>query len=385
MLPCQRHLFSLPKEVSYINCAYMAPLLKTVEQAGIKGVQGKSLPYQVGATDFFEHALRLKSLFSKLINNDDDDRIAIIPSVSYGVANAVKNIPIKQGDEILVVEGQFPSNIYSWKEIATANGAAIKTAAPPKQSTDRAKQWNEQILAAITAKTAVVAIGIVHWADGTLFDLKAIREKTTQHNALLIIDGTQSVGALPFDVQEIKPDALICAGYKWLLGPYSYGLAYYGPAFDDGQPIEENWIIRKDSDDFKNLVNYQDEYRVKANRYSVGEYSNFILMPMLEKALEQLLDWGVPAIQEYCGSVFNPFVDSFQELGCEVEVAAWRANHLVGVRLPERIDIRRLKEQLDQERIFVSLRGNAVRISPHVYNTAGDMERLVGLLKGVLG
>ena len=134
----------------------------------------------------------------------------------------------------------------------------------------------------------------IHWADGTLFNLMAIREKTREHDALLIIDGTQSVGALPFSVAKIQPDALICAGYKWLLGPYALGVAWYSDYFNDGEPLEHNWLNRLQSEDFTRLTQYQEKFQDKADRYSVGESSNFILVPMLIRALEQLLQWQPP-------------------------------------------------------------------------------------------
>jgi len=120
----------------------------------------------------------------------------------------------------------------------------------------------------------------VHWTDGTRFDLVAIGRAARRVGAAFVVDGTQSVGALPFDVREIQPDALVCAGYKWLLGPYAMGAAYFGPRYDAGDPIEENWITRRGSDDFQRLVAYQDEYAPGAIRYDVGERSNFILLPM---------------------------------------------------------------------------------------------------------
>ena len=89
----------------------------------------------------------------------------------------------------------------------------------------------------------------------------ALRQRTHEVGAQLVIDGTQSVGALPINVQELQPDALICAGYKWLMGPYSIALAYYGPYFDQGEPLEEGWINRYGSEDFTNLVQYQDRYQ----------------------------------------------------------------------------------------------------------------------------
>jgi selenocysteine lyase/cysteine desulfurase len=111
-----------------------------------------------------------------------------------------------------------------------------------KDLTQRGSVWNEKILSAIDNNTRAVALGNVHWADGTLFQLEEIRKRTRDVGALLIVDGTQSVGVMPFDVKKIQPDALVCAGYKWLLGPYSIGLAYYSEYFDEGTPIEESWL-----------------------------------------------------------------------------------------------------------------------------------------------
>src|SRR5690606_18561046 len=138
-------------------------------------------------------------------------------------------------------------------------------------------------------------ISSVHWMNGLRFDLKAIGEKCSSVGARFIVDGTQSVGALPMDVEEFKIDALICATYKWLLGPYSLGLVFMGKAFDDGVPLEESWMNRKNSMDFSTLTHYESEYEESAARYNVGETSNFILMPMLRESLAQINSWGVPA------------------------------------------------------------------------------------------
>ncbi len=249
----------------------------------------------------------------------------------------------------------------------------------PPEAANRTEAWNEAILRAINERTRLVAMANVHWADGTLFDLMAIRQRTREVGALLIIDGTQSVGALPIDVATLQPDALICAGYKWLLGSYSLGLAYYGPAFDAGVPIEENWINRLHSSDFKNLVHYQPAYELGAARYSVGEQSNFFLMPMLRAALEQLLDWGVGNIQDYTKQLSAKPLEILQELGCRVAPASERCGHLFGVRLHEgQLDFQQLRGALEAKRVYVSFRGSAIRVAPHVYNDERDFEQLIG-------
>jgi selenocysteine lyase/cysteine desulfurase len=220
----------------------------------------------------------------------------------------------------------------------------------------------------------------VHWADGTRFDLKAIREKTHEVGALMVIDGTQSVGALPFDVQELEPDALVCAGYKWLMGPYSIGLAYYGPAFDNGSPIEDNWINRYESENFANLVNYQENYQPGALRYEVGEHSNFILVPMLLEAVKQIRRWGVENIQTYCKELSAPFLDQISALGYQIEEENYRSAHLFGIRLGPEHNLEKLQKSLKANKVSVSVRGSAIRIAPNVYNDNLDFKRLLRAL-----
>lgn len=376
MLTSQKNLFKLPEGTSYLNCAYMSPQMRQVELIGRDMLAMKNQPWLVGTEDFFGPIQELKTLFALLVGVREKNRIAIVPSASYGIANAARNIPLESGEEVLVSAGQFPSNYYIWERLCGENGATLRVIEPPLLTQGRGAAWNNAILEAIHPKTKVVALPHVHWTDGTRFDLEAIGKRAREVGAYLVVDGTQSVGALPFDVQEIQPDALICAGYKWLMGPYSIGAAYYGPAFDDGLPIEENWINRQGSEDFTQLVNYQAAYQPLAGRYSMGEQSQFILAPMLKTAIEQLLDWGTPEIQRYCGALIDPLIPQLQQLGCQIEDAAWRGNHLLGVRLGSKIQPDRLKAALAAHRVMVSFRGDAIRIAPNVYNTPEDIARL---------
>ena len=377
-MKCQRQKFLLQRKHAYLNCAYMSPLMKKVEKAGAKGLKKKRQPFHISADDFFKETEDLRVLYSRLIDNDQPKRVVVIPSVSYGLANVVNNLPFKDG-EILLAEEQFPSNVYPWFKLKE-KGFEIKTVSP-SDSEKRGESWNSEILNAINAKTRVVAIGHVHWSDGTLFELQKIRNKLDQVGGLLIIDGTQSVGALPFSVKEIRPDALICAGYKWLMGPYSIGLAYYGAAFDGGEPIEENWINRLNSEDFSNLVNYQPEYQEMALRYEVGEHSNFILVPMLHQAIRQILSWQPDNIQVYTQELLREAIKELTELGFGIEDEAFRAHHLFGIRLPKTVSVDALKASLTRNRVSVSFRGKAVRVSPHVYNDEMDVRKLLKAMK----
>lgn len=361
----------------------MAPLLKKVEKAGIEGIKAKRQPNKVTGEDFFHDANTLRILFSDLINNPEPNRIVMIPSVSYGIANVVNNLPLNKGENIVITKDQFPSNVYPWKSHCDKQDAELKLVAAPDTEENRGKKWNEEILQAISAKTKAVGLGHVHWADGTLFDLKAIRKKCDEVGAALIIDGTQSIGALPFDLQDIKPDALITAGYKWLLGPYTSGLAYYGPRFDGGEPIEQNWINRLHSEDFANLVNYQDEYEAGALRYGMGQQSNFIANPMLIASIKEIRKWDVDNIQQYCADLIANPLQEVSDMGLFVENPDARGAHLFGIKFPkDKIDS--LATALKVNRVSVSIRGEFIRVAPHVYNDEKDMNKLVRALKSAL-
>lgn len=376
MLSCQKDTFSLDSDISYLNCAYMAPSTKAVEAAGLAGVKAKNQPWKLGVDDFFQPVEKLKATFAKLIGAENPDRVTMIPSVSYGIANAAANLHPRPNQNIVLVEGQFPSNVFSWQKLAAQSGCDLKMVKAP-EGNDRGKLWNRAILNAINPQTAIVAMAPLDWGDGTLFDLKKIRAKTSEYGAALILDGTQAIGAMPFNVEELQPDALIVAGYKWLLGPYGLGMAWYGPRFDEGLPIENNWIHRRDSDQFATLSRYEGSYRPAAQRYGMGEISNFITVPMLQQALEHLLDWGVDEIQHYCKNLVEEPLKQLERKGVVLESAAYRSNHLFGLKLPKHASMDDILGKIEKAGVKVSLRGNSIRVSPHIYNDQNDMDRLV--------
>lgn len=381
MLNHQKHLFNIPEDITFFNIASISPSFKSVEDAGIKAVLQKSHPYLISSSDFFDPVIELKKLFAQLIDLDNYQRIANIPSVSYGLATVANNLKLKASDEILVIDEQFPSNVYVWQKLAEKYNATVKTIRSPQSKNNSVQQWNTDILNAINDNTAVVAMGNIHWANGTLFNLKAIREKTKRHNALLIIDGSQSVGALPFSVKELQPDALICAGYKWLFGPYGCGYAYYSSFFDNGIPIEENWVNRLNSENFEGLTSYQSKYKPLASRYSVGESGSFIYVKMQIEALKQVIEWTPEAIQDYCRNISADAILKLQSLGCYIENPKYRTHHLFGVKLPDTSNIETLKSEFIKSKIFVSFRGKYIRISCHLYNTKEDFTQLVNCIK----
>ena len=362
----------------------MAPLSKRVVSAGERALRRSSVPSQIATSDFFTESDGVRARFARVINAPDQTRIAIIPAVSYGMSVIARNTTLEQGQNIVVVDEQFPSNIYTWRRTCVITGAELRTVPTPETSVGRGREWNAAILEAIDDRTGLVTIPQLHWVDGTCFDLERIGARARNCGARFVVDGSQSVGAYPFDIQRVQPDALVCAGYKWLTGPYSIGLAYFGPAYDNGVPLEETWIARRGSEDFSGLVRYRDEYQPGAIRYDVGERSNFILLPLLTEALEQVLEWGSKDVQAYCRALTREAVDELRAMGCWIEEDGARGAHLFGIRMPPTVEIPKLVDALHAAKISVSVRGNTIRIAPYVYNEPDDVAALVAVARKII-
>ncbi|MGB0046299.1 MAG: aminotransferase class V-fold PLP-dependent enzyme [Terriglobales bacterium] len=382
MIPCQRHLFDIPDDVAYLNCAYMSPLMKPALEAGTAGLARKAHPWEITPDKFFTGADEFRATAAQLVGCSADD-IAIVPSASYGIATAARNLPVKKGQSILVLEEQFPSNYFSWQRRAGETGAALKVVAWPQNN-----DWTAAVLEALTADVAIAALPHVQWTSGGRLDLVRISEACRKLGAALALDLTQSLGALPFvvgDLQNgVQPDFAVAASYNWLLGPYSVGLLYVAPKWQGGIPLEENWIQRANARDFSSLILYTENYDAGARRFDMGERSNFALLPAAARAMKQLLEWDVAQVSETSGALSRRMAEAAAEMGFSAPAEPLRAPHYLALRRETAIP-RELAEMLAREKVFVSIRGSSIRVTPHVYNTIEDCDRLIACLRRIAG
>jgi selenocysteine lyase/cysteine desulfurase len=373
----QRHLFEVPEGISYLNCAYMGPQLREAREVGVRSVGRKSRPWEIAPDDFFDEAEEARALFARLVGGDADG-VALVPSVSYGMAVATANVPVGRGEKVLILEDQFPSNVYPWRELVRGKEADL-TLVPRLDDHD----WTRAVLERIDEHTAVVAVPNCHWTDGSLLDLAEIGRRARAVGAALVVDGIQSLGAYPFEVGQVRPDFLVASSYKWMLGPYGIGFMYVGEDYREGVPVEHNWINRRGSEAFSRLVDYQDAFQPGARRYDVGERSNFVLLPMTVAALRRILGWGVANVSETIGRLTDLVEMEACRLGVGTVPKERRARHMIGLKLgpdaPEDLATR-----LAAEGVFVSVRGGSVRVSPHLYNTEEDVGRLFAALEKAL-
>ncbi|MBI4806899.1 MAG: aminotransferase class V-fold PLP-dependent enzyme [Desulfovibrio sp.] len=370
MIGNQRLLFGIPDGIAYFNCAYTSPLPEPVLEAGREAMELKRSPWLMTPDRFFADLEAARAAFSRVLGAKPEG-VAVVPSVSYSMAVAAKNLPLAKDKAVLILDEQFPSNVYSWLKMAPGRVRAVPR---PGEGT-----WSDSVLSFITDEIGLVALPHCHWIDGTVFNLKAVREACDKVGAHLVVDATQSLGAMEFDLDAVRPDILAVAGHKWLLGPYGVGFCYVDERWRRGEPLEENWLNREGSEDFSSLTEYRDNYRPGARRYDVGEASNFILMPMAAAALTLIDSWGVDKIAMSLSTITKKLALTGQAFGLTPTAESERAPHMIGLRLPHG-PAKPVAAAMAKENVFVSARAGTLRVAPHLYANAADIEQFTNVL-----
>lgn len=373
VIACQRDRFAIPAEVHYLNCAYMAPLSHAVIAAMDEGARAKASPWRYRPADFFTVSEHFRERAARLAGVPADC-IAIVPSASYGLAVAATNVPLARGQEVVTLADQFPSNVYVWQDLAARVGGRVRAVERPSQDC-----WSAAVLDAIGPDTGIVAVPHCHWADGRVVDLVAVGAKAREVGAALVLDLTQSLGAMPLDCAAVDPDFAVAANYKWLMGPYGTGMLYVAPRHHEGRPIEHNWINRAGSEDFARLVDYRADFQPGARRFDMGEKANPPLLLGASAGLDLLLEFGVEAIAETLAAQTEAIAARAAALGMEAAPVGMRAPHFLslgfGGAAPEG-----LTERLAAREVHVSLRGQSLRVTPHLYNDEADADALIAAL-----
>ena len=371
-LPVQRELFDIPDDVAYFNCASVSPELRAATAAGAAALARRARPWRIASADWFGEVEERRSLFARLAGVDPEG-VALVPASSYGLAVAAANLTARPGQRVLVLDDDYPSNWYTWQRFAARTGAEL-VAVERRDG----RRWGEAVVEATDERTAVVAVLAVHWTDGGAVDLAAIGDRAREAGAALVVDASQGLGATPLDLAAVRPDYLVSVGYKWLLGPYALSYLYVAKPHRDGLPLEENWINRLGSEDFAALTAYQDRYQPGARRFDVGQRAHFETTAMAVAALRQLLDWEVPRIAATLGRVTGRIQGEVEALGLPL-TSSDRVPHMLGIGLPDNARAR-VAGALADAGVFAGVRGSSLRVSPHLWTTDQDIERLVGAL-----
>ena len=377
MLPSQRALFEMPRDVCYLNAASYSPLPIRTLEAGRAAVGRKGRPWTLHAGFANEQHARARTAAAKLINADAAD-IALIPSISYGVATAAKLLTIARGARVIVLENDHSSPVLEWYGRADAQGFTVETVCQPDNA-----DWTSAVLAAIERPGAppvgLASISSVHWSDGGMLDLETIAAALRRQGAMFLIDATQSAGVLAMDVRQLDPDFVIFPTYKWLLGPYGRAFLYVAKRHQQGIPLEQTSAGRRDIR-AENDVYFSDVgYVGDARRFDMGERDHFVSMEMAAIGMEMVAEWGAAAIAQRAAMLTDRIADGVQALGVGVPARALRAPHILSLGFKDGLPSG-LAEELASESIYVVPRLGRMRVSPHVYNDEADADRFVAAL-----
>jgi selenocysteine lyase/cysteine desulfurase len=367
-----RDLFEIPDDLAYFNCASVGPLPRAAVAEIAAAAERRARPWGLADPDWIGDAEERRALFAELAGADAD-AIALVPAASYGIATAARNLAARPDQSVLLLADDFPSSVYTWRSFAARTGCGLITVERRPGGT-----WTEAVLAALDERVAVVSVPAVHWTDGALVDLVAVAAKAREAGAALVIDASQSFGAMPLDLAAVRPDFLVAVGYKWLLGPYGLSYLYVDEARREGVPLEENWLQRLGSEDFARLVDYEDRYRPGARRFDMGERSAFELTRAATASLLLFREWTIAGVAGRLAGITGRIEAAARGLGIDTSSGPSRGGHLLGLALPVAADTARAA--FKKHNVFVGFRGRAVRIAPHMYTNDADVDRLTAAL-----
>lgn len=380
MLACQRAEFDIPRDVTYLNAASWSPLPKAVQAAGHAGIERKARPWGITAEHMAGQFARARNAAAGLIGAAAED-IALIPSISYGVAVAGRILPIPRGSRVLVLGDDHSSPVLEWLQHAPPGGYSVETVASPADG-----DWTAAILAAIArpgaAPLALISISSVHWADGGLVDLDAVARAQRAAGAMLLVDATHHAGVLPLDVAALDPDVLIFPTYKWVLGPYGRAFLYVAKRWQGGVPLEQTGASRRRV--FSEATPYMADlaFTEGAKRFDMGERDHLIGLEMAAVGMELMAQWGTAAISARLGWLTGLLAEGLADAGVELPSQGLRAPHVLSLGFPGGMKPG-LIEALAARQVHVAPRLGRMRISPHVYNDEADVAAFLAAFRAL--
>ncbi len=359
----------------YLNCAYQGPFPRRTVSRIHQAVELKCHPERLEAPEYFDLPERTRGKLAKLIGADPSE-IALTNSATQGIGIVAAGLGFKAGDEVVISAGNFPSNLFTWLHLRRL-GVKVHVLKP---SCGYVRP--EDAAQALTSRTKVLALDWVSYIHGAKLDIASLGELVQGCGGILVVDGTQGVGALEVNVHDLPVDVLATAAYKWLLGPYGTGFAYLHPQVRDRLDLPVvNWMSVEGSEDFESLPTDDFALPHAARIFDVPETSNFINLNALEASLEFVENATVRAVTEHCRRLLDRLAEGLRRRGFRLSPSAdlERQSTILGFQADSLETTTKLYERIRAGRVAVSLRHGMVRVSPYLYNSEDDIDRLLDL------
>ena len=370
--------FPSAKKFVSLNAANVALMYHGAHQAIIEWQDDVAL---YGSNNFDEKSEEtvfgeLHQVASQLINATPED-IAAGSSATELLCSLAWAISPSKDQNVVSTEIVFPSTVYPWQRVASSTGCEIRLAKEKKNFI----HINE-IITLIDQHTAVVCISHVEYGNGQTFDLHLLAEAAHEHGALLVVDATQSAGAIPIDVQACPVDALISGAYKWLCGPFGAAFMYLAPHLQT--KLEPGLVGFRSHKNMWDLDASRIDYPQTAEKFEFSTMA-FGCAVGLTRAINFLNDVGVENIFQYNRQLADRLIEGLQTRGAVITSPMEDESRSAIVRAHfKNIGSNKIIQSLNQVGVFVSRRGDSIRFSPHLYNSMSDIDKALAEIDNIL-
>jgi cysteine desulfurase / selenocysteine lyase len=376
-----RHLraseFPWTADTVYLNNASIGPIPERTRRILDAFNSKRTAPHLLPDRDLFAGLQAARDAAARLINADTGE-IALATNTGYGLNLAARALPLVRGDRIILSDREFPANVYPWLMLRK-QGIEVTLAPCTREG------WPDEefLLGALRdPRVKVLAVSFVQFSNGFRADLKKLGTAARANGTTLVVDGIQGVGNSVLDVRETPVDILACGGQKWLLSPWGSGFVYVRKELIPTlEPAMTGWMAFEGTDDFSRLTEYNPTFRADARRFEM------ITLPYQDfygftQSVELLLEIGIAEIAEVTRSLHEPILRWADARGVRV-VSPRDDRHRSAILCIAPEAAVEAYHAIKRARIVCSLREGAIRLSPHCYNTVGEMEKVLEVLEGL--
>lgn len=364
--------------VTYLNAALQGPMPLVAARESLLSLEWKKHPYRLLDSAYFDLPDRIREKIARLIGSRSDE-IAVTTGASAGLAAVAAAIDWKPGDEVLVGRGEFPAHFSTWLRYEQAGKLRVRVVEPRGRFIS-AEDYVEQI----GPQTRVISASLVRFDNGARLDAACVARACERVGAALLLDVTQCAGSMALNIRDLGASMAVCSGYKWLLGPYGTGFFWVASEWTERLPLGAVYFMALEgARDFRAMPTIGNMRPAPgARRWDSAETANFTNLAAFDASLDLLLRIGVDAVQRHIDALVAEIIDRLPATPCVLASPDRRERRgpyvCVSARDPK--DTSAMYDTLHAAQISVSLRQNALRVAPHIYNTPEDISRFLKIL-----
>lgn len=360
----------------YLNNASVGPLPERTRLVLDAFNRKRAAPFQLPDRELFAMMAESRRLASELIGATSEE-IGLAINTGFGLSMAARALPLQAGDIVLTSDREFPANVYPWM-LLKDSGISLELAPTTAEGWPDEAYLVERLR---DPRVRVLAISLVQFSNGYTVDLARLSAATRASGTYLVVDAIQGVGQVPVDLRKTPVDVLACGAQKWLLSPWGSGFVYVRRALiPELRPSITGWMAFEGTDDFTRLTQYSDTLRGTARRFELITlpYQDFAGM---NASLGLLIAAGIPSIARHLQTLHAPVLEWAVSRG--VKVVSPTGERGSGILCVAPADVGSAFRALKAGGVVCSMREGAIRLSPHLYNSLDEMQRVVEILEQI--